>query len=465
MTRRGDTMDEKKGSKKERGSFSGQIGFIFAASASAVGLGNIWRFPYLAAEYGGGIFLLVYAILLVTFGFTLMVAELAIGRKTGVSAINAVKVLDKRFSFLGVLASLVPVIILPYYCVIGGWVLKYLGVFLTGNAVQAADDTFFTAFIAQPVEPLIWLFVVVVLTFVCVFIGVEKGIEKASKILMPLLILLSIVIAVYSITRPGGWEGVLYYITPDFSRFSINTVIAALGQLFFSLSLAMGIMITYGSYLKKEANLLKSVKRIEFLDAGVAFLAGLMIVPAVFAFSGGDPDAMNAGAGLMFITLPKVFVDMQAATLIGTIFFLLVAFAVLTSSVSLMETIVSIFIDRFGWSRKFTCIVVAIGCFALAIPSSLGYGLWGSITPLGLSFLDFFDFISNTILMPIVAFFTCIFVGYILKPKTIIKEVSLSAKFDKSQKLFVLMIKYIAPIFLVIIFLSKILEAAGLLVL
>ncbi len=449
--------------KKERSSFSGQLGFIFAAAASAVGLGNIWRFPYLAAEYGGGIFLLVYAILLVTFGFALMIVELAIGRKTGLSAINAFKALDKRFSFLGVIASFVPVIILPYYCVIGGWVLKYLAVFITGGAANAADDAYFTNFISQPVEPLIWLLIVVLLTFACVFIGVEKGIEKASKFLMPLLILLSIVISVYSITRPGGLEGVLYYITPDFSRFSINTVIAALGQLFFSLSLAMGIMITYGSYLKKDTNLIKSVKRIEILDAGVAFLAGLMIVPAVFVFSGGDPDAMNAGAGLMFITLPKVFVDMQAATLIGTTFFLLVTFAVLTSAVSLMETIVSIFIDRFGWSRKFTCVMVAIGCFALGIPSSLGYGPWSSITPLGFSFLDFFDFISNTVLMPIVAFLTCIFAGYILKPKTIIDEVKSSGKFDKSQKMFVWMIKYIAPIFLIVIFLSKILEAMGIL--
>ncbi len=451
--------------KKKRSSFSGQLGFIFAAAASAVGLGNIWRFPYLAAEYGGGIFLLVYAVLLVTFGFSLMIVELAIGRKTGLSAINAFGALNKRFSFLGVLASFVPIIILPYYSVIGGWVLKYLAVFTLGGAQSAADDNFFSSYIAQPVEPLIWLFLVIFLTFICVFLGVEKGIEKASKFLMPLLILLSVFISIYSITRPGGLEGVLYYLTPNFSRFSVNTVIAALGQLFFSLSLAMGIMITYGSYLNKETDLIKSVKRIEILDAGVAFLAGLMIVPAVFSFSGGDPDAMNAGAGLMFITLPKVFMDMQAGAFFGAIFFLLVTFAVLTSTVSLMETIISIFMDRFGLKRKFTCIVVALGCFVFAIPSSLGNGIWSDVTLLGFAFLDFFDFISNTVLMPIVAFLTCIFAGYVLKPKTLIDEVNQSSKFGKLEPLFILMIKYIAPIFLVVIFLSKILEALGLLTL
>lgn len=448
-------MESKK--TRNRSSFSGQVGFILAAAGSAIGLGNIWRFPYLAAQYGGGIFLLCYFVLLITFGFTLMIAEVAIGRKTNLSVIGAFRALDKRFSFLGVLASIVPMIILPYYSVIGGWVAKYFVVFVSGNSSLATDSEFFFSFIGGTWEPVSWLFLFVAITSVIVFFGVEKGIEKANKILMPFLIILVLVITIYSITLPGAWEGVIYYIKPDFSKFSINTVVAAMGQLFYSMSLAMGIMVTYGSYLNKSTNLEKSIKHIEIFDTGIAFLAGLMIVPAVFAFSGGDEEAINAGVGLMFLTLPNVFTSMNFGAVFGSIFFLLVVFAALTSTISLMETIVSIFQDKFKWSRKFTCVFVGILCFVLGIPSSLGFGIWENIAPLGMSLLDFFDFISNSVLMPIVAFITCIFVGYIIKPKAIIDEVSISSTFKKAS-LFSFMIRYIAPIFLIVILASKLIE-------
>lgn len=447
--------------ERKRGTFSGKIGFVLAAAGSAVGLGNIWRFPYLAAKYGGGIFLLVYLVLVVSLGFALMVAEVAIGRKTQLSAVGAFLKLDKRFSFLGYLTSLVPIIIFPYYCVIGGWVLKYLTVYLTGQGATAAQDSYFNNYIAQPVEPILWLAVYVGVTALIVFFGVQKGVEKASRVMMPLLAVLSIGVAAYSVTRPGALAGVAYYLTPDFSRFSPMTVLAAMGQMFYSMSLAMGIMVTYGSYMKREDDLEKSVKQIELFDTGMAFVAGLMIIPAVFAFSGGDQDALNQGKGLMFVTLPKVFADAGNLGLVfGGLFFLLVLFAALTSSVSLMETVVSIFQDQFHWSRKKTCGLVLVGCLLLAMPSSLGYGPLSWVSVLGMSVLDFFDFITNSVMMPIVAFCICVFVGYVVKTKTVVNEVKRSSPF-KREKLFVVMIKYVAPVCIVLILVSSILDALG----
>ncbi len=445
---------------EKRSSFTGKIGFVLAAAGSAVGLGNIWRFPYLAAKYGGGIFLLVYLVLAVTFGFALMCAEIALGRKTGQSAINAFTTLNKKYSFIGIIASVIPAIILPYYSVIGGWVSKYLAVFVSGGAHAAAADGYFEGFIAKPFEPIGWFLLFIGLTALIVLLGVEKGVEKVSKVMMPVLVVLTIVIAVYSMFMPGAMEGVKYYLTPDFSKFSATTVLAAMGQLFYSMSLAMGIMITYGSYMKKDVNLESSVRQIEIFDTSVAFLAGLMIIPAVFAFSGGDESALGKGPGLMFITLPKVFDSMTGGTVIGAIFFLLVLFAALTSSISLMETVVSIVIDKFGWSRKASWLAVFIFSVALGLPSSLGFGVLSDISLNGMSILDMFDFASNSILMPIVALFTCIFVGYVIKPKCLIEEIELTGKF-KSKTLFTIVIKYIAPICIVLILISSVLDALG----
>lgn len=447
--------------EQKRGSFSGKIGFVFAAAGSAVGLGNIWRFPYLAAKYGGGMFLLVYLILVVSFGFALMTAEVAIGRKTGLSAVGAFGKLHQKFKFLGYLAALVPMIIFPYYCVIGGWVVKYLTVYATGQGQAAAEENFFTSFISRPMEPVGYLAVYIGLTALIVFLGVEKGVERASRVLMPALVVLSVGVAAYSVTRPGALDGVLYYLTPDFSRFSPMTVLAAMGQLFYSMSLAMGIMVTYGSYMKREVDLEKSVKQIELFDTGIAFVAGLMVVPAVFAFSGGDENMLQAGAGLMFQTLPKVFASAGTLGLVfGGVFFLLVLFAALTSSVSLMETVVSILRDKFRWSRRKTCALVMAGCLVLALPSSLGYGVLGFLQPLGMTLLDFFDFISNSVLMPVVALLTCLFVGWAIGVKTISEEVRFSSVF-KREKLFGVMIRYIAPVCIVLILISSILNALG----
>lgn len=451
---------------EKRGNFTGKLGFVLAAAGSAVGLGNIWRFPYLAAQHGGGIFLLVYLILAVTFGFALMSAEILIGRKTGLSAIGAFKKLDKRFSFVGIMAAIVPVIILPYYCVIGGWVTKFIAVFATGNLSVAAADyepyvngvatSYFDIFAAKNLEPIGWFLIFLGLTALIVLFGVEKGVERVSKIMMPLLVVMIVGITVYVLCQPGAMSGLKYYLIPSFKHFSAKTVLAAMGQLFYSMSLAMGIMITYGSYMKKDVNVESSVHSIEIFDTGIAFLAGLMIVPAVTA-AGGD---MSKGPGLMFVALPKVFDKMAGGTIIGLIFFILVFFAALTSSISLMETVVSIIKDKFKLSRKVSCAIVLAICLLLGIPSALSNGgILSGIKILGYGFLDFFDFISNSVLMPIVALITCIFIGYILKPKTLIAEAEECGNKFKAKRLFTVVIKYIAPVCIVLILGFSILEA------
>ncbi|MBQ8764872.1 MAG: sodium-dependent transporter [Clostridia bacterium] len=443
---------------EKRSSFTGKIGFVLAAAGSAVGLGNIWRFPYLAAKYGGGIFLLTYLILAVTFGFALMTAEIALGRKTGLSVVGAFSKLNKKFTFLGYLAAFVPAIILPYYSVIGGWVTKYFFAFCTGNGVVAAHDSYFGGFITSTAEPIGWFFIYIGLTALVVLFGVEKGIEKVSKIMMPVLVVLSVVIAGYSMTIPGAIEGVKYYITPDFGKFSVTTVLAAMGQLFYSMSLAMGIMVTYGSYMKKEVNLESSVSNIEIFDTGIAFLAGLMIIPATYAFSNGSPEALGKGPGLMFATLPKVFESMAGGQIIGALFFLLVLFAALTSSISLMETVVSIVCDKLKWSRKIALAAVFVFSIVMGLVSCFGYSIWDTATIIGMQMLDFFDFITNSVMMPIVAFFTCIFIGYVIKPQAIIEEVELTGKFKK-KALFTFVIKYLAPVCIIAILISSVLDA------
>lgn len=451
--------------EKKRGSFSGGIGFVLAAAGSAVGLGNLWRFPYLAAQYGGGIFILTYIVLALTFGFALLTTEIAIGRKTGLSPVMAYKKLSKKFSFVGILAVIVPVIIMPYYCVIGGWVTKYVavyaeGLFNQGMVSTAAGEGFFGGFIGNPNAPLVFFLVFLMITVLVVMCGVEKGIERLSKFLMPILLVLTVGIAIYVMTLPNALDGVKYYLVPDFSKFSFSTIAAAASQLFYSMSLAMGIMITYGSYTKKEVSIVKSVNRIEIFDTSIAMLAGLMVIPAVYAFSGEAGLTAN-GPGLMFQALPGVFNQMPFGGIIGLLFFVLVFFAALTSSISIMEAIVSSIMDKFHLSRFKSGLIVIGICLLLGIPSSLGNGLWANIKVIGMDFLTFFDFLSNSVLMPIVAFFTCILVGWIVKTKTITDEVTLNGERFKRKGLYEVMVKYVAPVVLVMILVTGILSGFG----
>ncbi|MDE6752872.1 MAG: sodium-dependent transporter [Eubacterium sp.] len=446
--------------EKSRSNFTGSIGFIFAAASSAVGLGNLWRFPYLAAKYGGGMFLLIYFILAVTFGFALMVTEISIGRKTRLSPMEAFGALNKKWGWLGKLTTLVPVLILPYYCVIGGWVTKYGAVMLSGSVSQAADDNYFPSFISSTASPLVFFFIFATLVAVIIFLGVNKGIEKFSKILMPMLLVLTIVLTVFVVTRDGAGEGVVYYLKPDISHLSVKTILAALGQLFFSMSLAMGIMITYGSYVRKEDSIEKSVRQIEFFDTLIAFLAGLMIVPAVFAYSGGNADALGKGPSLMFVTLPKVFNGMPFGNVVGALFFVLVFFAALTSAVSVMEAIVAGIDDKYKIGRKKATAVVYVYAVAIGVFCSLGFGILNHIKLFGFDILDFLDFLSNSIMMPVVGMLTCIVVGFVVKPKTIIEEVEINGRF-KMKKFYTVMVKWVAPVFIFIILVSSVLEALG----
>ena len=457
-------MSKKNNTTSDRSSFTGRLGFVLAAAGSAVGLGNLWRFPYCTAKYGGGMFLLIYIVLAVTFGFSLMVAEIAIGRKTKLSAILAFDKLKPEYSFVGVLASIVPVIITPYYCVIGGWVLKFLWSYITHPASEvaatnAAGLTLFEQLITSPVEPIVWFLIFLGFTILIIAIGVEKGIENFSKVLMPILVLLVAIVAIYSCTLPGAVDGIVYYLKPNINNLSVKTVLSAMTQLFYSLSLAMGIMITYGSYLKKDVNIETSVWQIEIFDTLIAFLAGLAIIPAVFAC--GKPEDLKAGPSLMFIIIPQLFATMKAGRLVGIIFFFLVFFAALTSSISLYETCVSIIQDKFKQERTPSIVFTFFICIIIGLLSSLGYGPLSMVTFLGMQFLDLFDFLSNSVLMPIVAFFTCIFVGYVLKPKAIIEEVEASGNKFKLKTLFTIVIKYVAPILIIIILVASLLQAFG----
>ena len=448
---------------QKRDTFSSKLGFIFAAAGSAVGLGNLWRFPYLAAKYGGGTFLLTYIILALTVGFALLVSETALGRKTGNNPIKAYKMLGaKKLKIGGWLNSIIPVLIVPYYCVVGGWVCKYLFEYLRGSSHLLTQDTYFSSFISSSLSPAFWLIVFAVLTFIVVIKGVEKGIEKVSKVLMPILVAMAIFISVYGLMTPGAIEGLKYYIIPDFSNFSIMTVIAAVGQMFYSLSIGMGILFTYGSYMKKEVDMEKAISQVEIMDTLIAFLAGLMIIPAVFAFSG--KESLNAGASLMFITMPKVFDSLQLGGFIGLVFFLLVLFAALTSAVSLMECSVATLMEQLHISRKKASFVMIGEMLLLGIPISLGYGVLGWIQPLGMTLLDFFDFVTNSCMMPVAALSTVLLIIFVTKISTVSDEVKISSVF-KREKIYNFVMKYICVPTLIVILLSYILSTFGIITL
>ena len=454
---------------KERSSFSGKIGFVLAAAGSAVGLGNIWRFPYLAAKNGGGLFLLCYIILALTFGFTLLTTEIAIGRKTKQSPLTAYGVIHKGWNKLGVLACIVPVIILPYYCAIGGWVIKYFCTFIIGHDADTVADGYFTGFITSDVTPIIYAVIFILATSVIVFLGVEGGIEKYSKILMPALFVMIVGIAIYSLTLKkevdgnivSGLDGLKVYILPDFTGLTfsrlLSVILDAMGQLFYSISVAMGIMIAYGSYVKKDVNLMTSINQIEIFDTLVAFFAGLMIIPAVIVFMG--KDGLSAGPGLIFVSLPKIFNEMGGiGRVIGIVFFITVLFAAITSSVSIMEAIVASLMDSLNYSRKKSSIIVTVYALILGVIVCLGYNkLYFELKlPNGSTgqILDVMDYLSNNIMMPVVAILTCILICWVVKPETVIDEVTLNGEKFGRKKLYIVMVKFIAPLLLTLLLLS-----------
>ncbi len=448
---------------KKRSSFSGKIGFVLSAAGASVGLGNIWRFPYLAAKYGGGIFLIVYIFLAMTFGYTMIIAETALGRMTKKSPVGAYDSFGKSkwLSLGGWINAIIPILIVPYYSVIGGWVIKYLAEYLGGQTQLVAQDGYFGAFISNGLSPEICFIVFSAIVIAIIYAGVQNGIERVSKFMMPILVVLSVIIAVYSVTRPGAIEGVKYFLVPNVKNFSWMTVVTAMGQMFYSLSIAMGILVTFGSYMRKETEIEAATEQVEIFDTAIAIMAGLMIIPAVFSFSGGDAATLQAGPSLMFITIPKVFASMGFGTLTGVMFFVLVLFAALTSSIALTESAVSTFEDEFKWSRKKSTTIIGLIIVSLGSLSALGYGPLAEVTIIGMQFLDFFDFLTNTVMMPIAAIATCLLVSRVIGVEKIEAEVTADGAPFKRKKIFAFMIRFLCPVFAAIILVSSIANAFG----
>lgn len=448
---------------KKRSTFSGKLGFVLSAAGASVGLGNIWRFPYLAAKYGGGIFLLVYIILALTFGYTMITAETALGRMTQKSPVGAYHSFGKSkwLSFGGWINAVIPILIVPYYSVIGGWVIKYLAEYIIGHGEKLAEDGYFGSFISSGASTELCFVLFTFFTVAVIFGGVRNGVERVSKFMMPILVVLSLFIAIYSINLPGAAEGVKYFLIPNFANFSWMTVVSAMGQMFYSLSIAMGILITFGSYMKKNVSIEASTENVEVFDTGIAIMAGLMIIPAVFAFSGGDANSLQAGPSLMFITIPKVFADIKMGSFIGILFFFLVLCAAVTSSIALTESAVSTFQDELGWGRKKSAAVITLIMLVLGTLSCMGYGPLASAEILGMQMLDFFDFLTNSVMMPIAAIATCLLVSRKMGVEKIEEEMMLENGKFKRKHIFNFMIKYLCPIFAAIILVSSVANAFG----
>lgn len=448
---------------KKRSTFSGKLGFVLSAAGASVGLGNIWRFPYLAAKYGGGIFLLVYIILALTFGYTMITAETALGRMTQKSPVGAYHSFGKSkwLSFGGWINAVIPILIVPYYSVIGGWVIKYLAEYIIGHGEKLAEDGYFGSFISSGASTELCFVLFTFFTVAVIFGGVRNGVERVSKFMMPILVVLSLFIAIYSINLPGAAEGVKYFLIPNFANFSWMTVVSAMGQMFYSLSIAMGILITFGSYMKKNVSIEASTENVEIFDTGIAIMAGLMIIPAVFAFSGGDANSLQAGPSLMFITIPKVFAGIKMGSFIGILFFFLVLCAAVTSSIALTESAVSTFQDELGWGRKKSAAVITLIMLVLGTLSCMGYGPLASVEILGMQMLDFFDFLTNSVMMPIAAIATCLLVSRKMGVEKIEEEMTLENGKFKRKHIFNFMIKYLCPIFAAIILVSSVANAFG----
>lgn len=438
--------------ENNRGSWSSRFGFLMAAVGSAVGLGNLWKFPYLAGENGGGAFVLVYIGLVVLLGFTLMLAEMTIGRHANSDAYGSYNKIKKGWGFVGGIGILSGFLILSYYSVVGGWVMKYIVASFTGTGTDKA--AFFGNFISSPVEPLVYHLIFMGLTAIIVIRGISGGIEKAAKFLMPALFVLLVVTVIRSVTLDGAMEGIKYFVTPNFSEITLKVVIAALGQVFFSLSLGMGIMVTYGSYLRKDEDLEKDAFIIPSLDSLVAILAGFAILPAVFAL-GFKP---GEGPGLMFITLPAVFENMPLGSIFGALFFILVFFAALSSSISLMEVTVAFGIDKLKWSRKTSVIIFTTLMFIIGIGASLSMGEWSDflipwIDGKSYGIFDFLDVLTSYYLLPLGGLLGALFIGFVWGVPNAVKEIKIGSKFV-TEKLWSILIKFVVPILVFLILLS-----------
>lgn len=422
--------------------WASRLGFIMATVGAAIGLGNLWKFPYLMGSNGGFYFLITYLIFILILGIPVMLLEMSIGRKTGKDPVESYKSIHPKAKKVGSLGVWAAFIILSYYSVVGGWILKYFFNYIT--KFKAPDD--FATFISNGSEPVIWHFIFMLMTAIICFYGI-KGIEKASTIMMPSLFVLLIIIIIRGLTLDNSISGIKFIFLPGESKFSLNSISAALGQVFYSLSLCMGITITYGSYLNKKENLMKSAGIVAVLDTFIAVLAGIAIFPAVFSF-GLEP---GQGPSLIFGTLPKVFSSMSGGIIFAIVFFILIFFAAITSAIALLEVVISYTINNFKWSRRKSVIILTSLIFLLGIPSALSFGTLSNITIFNYSLFDFVGMITDNILLPLGGLFMCYYIGWKWDLNILVEEIEGNNFEFKLKKLWIFCIKFITPILIAIV--------------
>lgn len=422
---------------KTNSKWASKMGFILATAGAAIGLGNLWKFPYLMGRNGGFPFLVAYLFFICILGVPVMITEMSLGRKTGHNPVLAYDTIHPHARIVGYFGVLAAFVILSYYAVIGGWIIKYFASYgLTGHAPAS-----FEVFIARPAEPLLWFFLFMVLTGIICYFGVN-GIEKASKFMMPGLFILLLIIIARGLTMPNASLGLSFIFRPRFDNFNIGSVSAALGQVFYSLSLCMGITITYGSYLDKHMNIPKSCINIALLDTAIAVLAGVAIFPAVFSCN-LEPAS---GPSLIFVTLPRVFEAMVGGSLFATLFFLLIFFAAVTSAVALLEVCASFVIGTWHWSRKKAVLILTLAIFLLGIPSSLSFGPLAEVSILNYSIFDFVCMLTDNIFLPLGGIFMCYYIGWKWKPQILIEEIEQDGYRFKLAKAWLFLIRFVTPV-------------------
>ncbi len=429
---------------KTKNQWASKLGFIMATAGAAIGLGNLWKFPYLMGRNGGFPFLIAYLFFIVILGLPVMITEMSLGRKTRHDPVQAYRDIDPHAGIVGIFGVLAAFIILSYYSVIGGWIIKYIVSYGTTMAAPADFDGFISSS-----EPVLWHFVFMAITTGVCYFGIS-GIEKASKIMMPLLFVLLLVIIGRSVTLPGAGKGLAFMFAPDFSKFTLNSVSGALGQVFYSLSLCMGITITYGSYLSEKENIPRSCLSVAGLDTLIAILAGIAIFPAVFAFN-LEP---GQGPGLIFGTLPKVFSAIAGGSIFACLFFILVFFAAVTSAIALLEVSVSFAIDTMKLSRKKATLMIGTAIFLLGIPSALSFGALGQVQILNYSVFDFVGMLTDNILLPLGGLTMCYYVGWKWHPEYLVDEIERDGFPFKVKKMWIVCIRYLTPILVGIVTLT-----------
>ncbi|MBE6182174.1 MAG: sodium-dependent transporter [Rikenellaceae bacterium] len=441
---------------QSRATLGGKLSAVLVAAGSSVGLGNIWRFPYVAGDNGGGAFLIIYILCVILLGLPLMLSEFSIGRATRLNAVGAFRSLNRRWSFLGYNGILAAFLILGFYFVVAGWTAEYLVHSITGDLAQLSSPeeykSVFDNFITNPWRPILYTALFVLATHIIIALGVQKGIERSAKLLMPLLFLILIILSIHSLLMSGGTEGLKFFFTPDFSKVTPSTVLVALGQAFFSLSIGLGTMVTYASYFKPDTNLYNTALNVTILDTSVAILAGVMIFPAVFSV-GIEP---SSGPSLVFITLPSIFNGLPLSMVWSTIFFLLLVIAALTSTISLHEVITAYLHEEWHVSRKTAAWLTTLSTMVLASFASLSLGVWNEMKICGLSLFDALDYLTANIMLPVGGMFTCFFAGWKLDQQVLKAQITNNGAIKfRIYKLFRVLLRYFCPIVLLLVFLDN----------